>query len=140
MTARIVIFSLVFSLIGLQAFSAQPTDKERVVQEALQVPFSINIHLSRNPNDMKDAKRRNIYTFYVVYPEHYKIVQEARYNILYYLDGRLDTTFQNQSLPFSFTQNLRGQLPGRHELRIDLQDLTGNKTLTTQTITIDVAG
>ncbi len=134
----LVICGLIFVLNGVRVQAAVP--ESNIIQEALQITPQIEIYLSQNGDDIKEPKRKNIFTIHVVYPSDYQGNTESRYRILFYLDGRVDIKFENQGLPLTFAQNFRGQLPGRHEIRIDLEDLAGLNVLATKTIAVEVIG
>ena len=48
------------------------------------------------------------------------------YTILFYLDNRYVQEFKNQVLPFYFKENFSGQLPGDHQIKIEVEDNNGH--------------
>jgi len=49
-----------------------------------------------------------------------------KFKILYYLDGVIAAEFNEQSLPFSFKRNFKGNKNGAHNIKIEVLDAVGN--------------
>lgn len=118
-----------------------------LVNQALfaQQQLKIKLYLSQDYNDTTafQKTRGNIYTIHVYKAGDSDTVEETtssqRYNVLFYLDDRMFVTLKNQTLPAANAVNLRGQLPGRHEIRVDIEDGDSN-VLTTEKIAVNVSG
>jgi hypothetical protein len=84
-------------------------------------PVSIDVSLEKMRPDERGTDVRNIYTVTIDDTDTEEASDET-YRIIYYLDDRFVEDFENQSLPFSFTRNFKGQKTGFHEIQIDLED------------------
>lgn len=68
---------------------------------------------------------RNIYDFTVDFDgDQYRT--SAVYTILYSIDHQRVKEFENQTLPFSFKRNLKGQPAGIHTITLEIEDMEQN--------------
>jgi hypothetical protein len=129
MKSRIVfIFFLLITLALPKAFAQ--------TEAPLAANIGLKLTLTKMKPDDKGTDVSNIYTIAVEYQNQEP--DGLPYNIIYYLDGNYVEEFRNQTLPFSFTRDFRGQLEKPCDIRIDLESpelkIVGRQTAT---VTVD---
>lgn len=131
MNAILVLAAIVsISLANLSyAQSAPPAPAEAAVT------FPIKLQMIREPLDEKGTDTTNIYTIQVDYAGPKGVVPQPC-TIIYFLDDRFEEEFKNQALPFFFRRDFKGQLPGQHVIRIEIEDAKENN-LATATLDIN---
>ncbi|HPB68779.1 MAG TPA: hypothetical protein PLT76_08035 [Candidatus Omnitrophota bacterium] len=85
----------------------------------------ININFVQEAPDDYGTDVRNIYRVDVVFSDPGSAMSD-KFKILYYLDGVIAAEFNEQSLPFSFKRNFKGNKNGAHNIKIEVLDAVGN--------------
>lgn len=106
-----------------------------------EAPFinnvSITLVLEKMKNDDRGTDVSNIYNITVDYTD--KVKRQRAYNVMFYLDGVYTDEFKNQTLPFTFAKNFKGQMDAAHEIRVDLENRDDLTIVGRQTAAINVA-
>lgn len=96
----------------------------------------IEVTVSKMPRDDRGTDVTNIYTFKVRTKSGQATT--TKYSIVYFLDDRPIEEFKDKVLPFSFSQNLKGQVSGTHLVKITLEDENDN-VIASQIVNVEVA-
>ena len=131
---RVMLISLLLVIFAVEGISLTQAE-----EGSLYAVFNITINLFREP--ATEAEQKNIFTITVAYPgspsQAITIQSQSAHNVLYFLDDRFEAEFKAVTLPFSFKRNFRGQSPGVHTVRIDIEDGNDN-VLATSMVTFEV--
>jgi hypothetical protein len=112
MVCSIILFSFNGTVSSAQTISTP---------QAVAPLFSISIKLSGESGDKKGTDVLDVYNVRIDFANKQDINSNA-YNIIYYLDDIFQDQFKNQTLPFVFKKNFKGQRTGKHVIRIVLED------------------
>ncbi|HOY10344.1 MAG TPA: hypothetical protein PLB05_09770 [Candidatus Omnitrophota bacterium] len=111
---NICLFTLIFMLCIFSPFEAPA-----------QSSPDIDINFVQEAPDDYGTDVRNIYRVDVVFATPGSATSD-KFTILYYLDGVIAAEFNEQSLPFSFKRNFKGNKNGAHDIKIEVLDASGN--------------
>ncbi|MBZ0165888.1 MAG: hypothetical protein K8I00_03705 [Candidatus Omnitrophica bacterium] len=115
--------------------SIQETPVTKTVVSELRSQ-DIRVNTKKRPVDNKGTNVRNVHTITVDMQENLLSPDES-YNLVYFFNGKPVWQFSNVRLPYTFTRDYRGQRPGTHTIKIDIEDDEGN-VLATQSSSIQV--
>ncbi len=130
---QIIVLIVMIASAGIANLSYAQTSALSPVEAV--VTFPIKVQFVKEPVDEKGTDTTNIYTIQIYYADR-KGVPAQPYTIIYFLDGRFEVDFKNQTLPFSFKRDFKGQSPGRHVIRIEIEDVSENN-LASATLEMD---
>jgi len=127
-------FTFIFCLIAFSyAQNAQEGQKKKSV---VAKPFSIKLNLLKEPEDKRGTDVKNIYNIQIGFADK-NLGADQKYDVAYFVDGRLVEELKNQSLPFSLKRNFKGFISGPHEVKIEILDGAEN-VLSSAKITLEV--
>lgn len=102
----------------------------------LPANFPIKIELAPEPPDKKGTDVTNIKRIHVDYADP-NMANNAKFTILFYVDGLRVEELKNQPLPLDMKRNFKGWRSGSHEIKIVIEG--GNETiLASQTVKVNV--
>lgn len=132
-----VVFCCLLLILNGFTFSLAQELKESAGSVILPANFPIKIELSEEPPDKKGTDVANIKRIHVDYAD-LKMANNAKFTVLFYLDGFLVEELKGQALPLDMKRNFKGWRSGSHEIKIVIEG--GNETiLASQTAQINVA-
>lgn len=124
---KLAIVAALLFLFSSLSFAADPMGQN--------VPLRVTMTVQQAKADDRGTDISNIYVIQI--SSQASGSSTEKYNIGFFIDGRLTEVLNSQTLPFTLTRNFKGLTAGRHEIEIQLEDYQ-KRIVATEVSTVNV--
>ena len=126
---------LYLCVFGQATLGSRPISEETLVEDmgALQSDFGVTAEIV-GANSTDRGVVDGVTTFRI--DDADTVVNTARYDLFYFLDGKLQHLVRGISLPYDFKQTYRGQTNGAYEVTFALRDDSGQTGVTSLSLRV----